>query len=174
VILGAAALLVGGVFILVSAGPASAVMDEGPCTASGTFVKDGKTVQASETGVVEVPIKDTVNWEGSLNGSTGDVAYKGEIQVDLPAPFPAVKIDDWSGTTDSTDNADHKDYDIPSWVPRNVELEVSGSHTQGSVTCKGHVKIKLAGGVFDSVAAPVSVVATVFAALALAFAARPS
>jgi hypothetical protein len=39
-----------------------------------------------------------------------------------------------------------KDYDIPGWVPKNVELSVVGEHVSTSTTCKGHVKIKIKGG----------------------------
>jgi hypothetical protein len=171
VILAGATLLLGGVFFVGGASPAAAEIS-GPCKGSGTFTKIG-TVDGNTSETVEVPIKDSVDWQGSIEAPAGEQPYSGKIEVELPPPFPAVKIDDWSGTTDSSGNNGTKKYDIPSWVPRNVELEVSGNHTQGSVSCSGSVKIKLEGGVFDSVAAPVSVVATVFAALGMAFAARP-
>lgn len=166
-----ATLLLGSAFILMSAGPAGAVIDEGPCSGSGTF-KDGTTVPATESGVVEIPEKDTVSWEGSLGATTGDVPYKGKIEVSLPPPFPALKIDDWTGTTDSTGNQGTKKYDIPGYVPKGVELEVLGEHSQGSVTCKGHVTIKLSGSTFGPVTI-VSLIGTVATGGLLVLAGRP-
>jgi hypothetical protein len=172
VILAGAALLLGGAFVLVSAGPAGAVIDQGPCNGSGQFVNEGLNVRASESGVVEVPEKDTVNWEGALGASTDEVPYSGKIEVELPPPFAALSIDDWSGTTDSVQNNGTKKYDIPSFVPKGVELDVVGEHTQGSIKCKGHVTIKLAGSTFGPVSI-VSLVGTAATGVGLVLAGRP-
>ncbi|MEY2453650.1 MAG: hypothetical protein QOD92_3224 [Acidimicrobiaceae bacterium] len=147
VLLGFAAMSLAGVFLLFDAAPAGAVMDQGNCTGSGTFEKGGFTVTQAEAGVIEVPEKDSVSWKGDLpSAPSAPEAYNGKIEVEMPAPFPALKIDDWSGTSDSQGNSGVKDYDIPGWVPKNVELSVVGEHVSTSTTCKGHVKIKIKGG----------------------------
>jgi hypothetical protein len=160
VLLGFAALSLAGLFVFVDAAPSGAVMDKGTCTGSGTFKKGGFTVTQAETGVVEVPAKDEVTWQGALPSKpAAPEAYRGHIQIDMPLPFPPIDIDSWSGTSDSQGNDGVKKYDIPSWVPRNVELNVVGEHIV-STTCKGHVKIKLKGSLLDSPVGPGSLVLT--------------
>jgi len=164
VLLGVSAVAVGGIFLVVGASPASAKIN-GPCEGSGQFDKGGFTVSAAETGVVTVPEKDTVNWEGSITPTdAGEQPYAGEITIELPPPFPAVKVDDWDGTTDATGNSDSKDYDIPSFVPRGVEFDVKGFHNQGSAHCDGSVTVKIDG----SNVGPISVASLALSAVALA------
>ena len=172
VVLGFAALSLAGLFVFVDAAPAGAVMDQGTCTGSGTFKKGGFTVTQAETRVVEVPAKDEVTWQGALPWKpAAPEAYSGKIEVALPPPFAPLQIDSWSGTSDSQGNNGVKKYDIPSFVPKNVELEVRGQHI-GSTTCKGHVKIKIKG----SSVGPVSIASLVGTALTgtgLVLAGRP-
>ena len=143
----------------------------GPCDGSGTLQKLGKTVEAAESGVVEIEYKDTVAWEGSITGASGEQSYSGNIEVDLPAPFGSLSIDSWKGTTDSTANSGTKDYDIPGWVPANVEFRVKGIHTQGSATCAGSVKLKLKGSALNAFSAG-SLIGTVLTGIGLVFAGR--
>jgi hypothetical protein len=172
VVLGFAALSLAGLFVFTDAAPSGAVMDQGTCTGSGTFKNGGFTVTQAETRVVEVPAKDEVSWQGALPSKpAAPVAYSGSIAIDLPAPFAPLSIDSWSGTSDSQGNDGVKKYDIPSWVPRNVELNVVGEHT-GSTTCKGHVKIKIKG----SAAGPFSIaslIATALTGVGLVLSGRP-
>jgi len=120
---------------------------DGGCTGSGQFQKGNFTVTAAEEGVVNVPLTDDVTWEGALPAApAGETPYSGKIEVELPPPFAPLKIDDWSGTSDSPGNTGVKHYDLPSAVPRGVEFEVTGSHTQGAVSCSGFVKVKVDGG----------------------------
>src|SRR3954462_2332766 len=106
VVLGCAALALAGLFMCVGVTPAAAAPShvDGGCTGSGTFEKGKFTATAAEEGVVTIPEEDKVAWQGALPGPTGDVAYSGEIKVELPPPFGSLKIDSWSGTSDSTGN----------------------------------------------------------------------
>ena len=171
-----AAIVVGLGFI--AAAPAAATID-GPCSGSGEFetgTKDGGpfTVNAEDVApgeVIEVPIKDTVHWRGEITGVSGEREYAGFVEVDLPWPFGAATVDTWGGTTEDTGNSGDKKYDLPSAVPRGVEFEVSGQHSEdGSVVCSGTVKVKVEGGAFDSPMAPVGIAGTVVSGVGLALA----
>jgi hypothetical protein len=167
-----AAIVVGLGFV--GAAPAAAEID-GPCTGSGEFENGTKdagsfTVDGDTSDVVEVPLKDTVHWEGAIDAS-GERDYSGSIEVDLPWPLDAATIDTWDGTTDETGNSDEKSYDLPSAVPRGVEFEVTGHHSEdGEVVCSGTVKVKVEGGAFDSPIAPVGIAGTVISGVGLALA----
>ena len=118
-----------------------------------------------------MPIKDDVHWQGEITGVSGDRDYAGFIEVDLPWPLGAATIDTWSGTTDATSNEGDKSYDLPSAVPRGVEFEVSGQHSEdGTVVCSGTVKVKVEGGAFDSPLAPIGIGGTVISGVGLALA----
>jgi hypothetical protein len=173
VVLGLAAFSLAGLFLLTGAPSAAAAPGhvDGGCTGSGAFEKGGFTATAAEEGVVTIPEKDTVHWEGALPGDTGKVGYSGKIEVELPPPFGSLKIDSWSGTTDSTGNSGVKKYDIPAGVPRGVEFEVTGSHTQGPFNCSGFVKLKIDGSKFGP-ATIVSLLGTLGFGAGFAFAGR--
>jgi hypothetical protein len=149
VLLGFAALALAGMFLLMDASPSGAtVTPSDKCIGNGQFVKLGKTYHASDTGVDEVKRVDDVNWDGEIVVPAENVAYSGEIKVSLPPPFGEVTVDSWKGTSDSTKNSGKKHYDLPGFVPGNVEFEVSGFHTQNGVTCTGAVKVKIEGSGF--------------------------
>jgi len=146
VLLGLATVALAGGFLLLGAAPAAAHVDGG-CTGSGTFAKGKFTATAAEEGVVNVPLTDDVSWQGALPAPPpGDTGYSGKIEVELPPPFAPLKIDSWSGTSDSAANSGVKHYDLPSLVPRGVEFEVTGSHSQGTANCSGFVKVTVQGG----------------------------
>lgn len=168
------ALGIGLAFGLFPAMPSNAEprVISGPCTGEGTFKAGGFTKTAAEAGVVEIPRKDEVAWRGAIAVPATNSAYSGRIELETPAGLPAISIDSWSGTTDSVSNSGTKSYDIPSWVPANVEFKVKGSHTQGGVTCAGYVKLRIEG----SAAGPFSIASLVGTALTgagLVFAGRP-
>jgi hypothetical protein len=167
-----ATLSVAGMFLLIDAAPASAHVDGG-CTGSGDFEKGGFTGDAAEEGTINVPLADTVDWQGALPGALpGETPYSGKIEVELPPPFKPLKIDSWSGTSDSTGNSGEKKYDLPSAMPRGVEFEVKGSHTQGPFNCSGHVTVVVQGGKFGPVTIA-SLVGTALTGALFAFAGRP-
>ncbi|MEY2459717.1 MAG: hypothetical protein QOG30_1547 [Acidimicrobiaceae bacterium] len=149
ILLAFAALALGGMFVLMDAAPSGAtVTPSDKCIGTGHFVKSGHDYTANDAGVDEIPRVDDVQWAGEIVVPATESPYSGEIKVSLPPPFGDVKVDDWSGSTDSTKNSGDKHYDIPGFVPANVEFEVSGFHTQSGVTCTGAVKIKIAGSGF--------------------------
>ena len=170
IVLGIAVVCAGFLFFPSSAdaGPATV---SGPCDGSGTFVKGGFTKTAAETGVVEIPRTDDVQWKGAITGVSGEQAYAGHIDVELPWPFPSLKIDSWGGRTDSTGNSGTKHYDIPSGVPANVEFSVQGAHTQGTAKCSGSVKLKLSGSSWNTFSIG-SLIGTALTGLGLALAGR--
>jgi hypothetical protein len=127
---------------------------------------------AADAGVDVVPLEDDVHWAGAINVPKPESAYSGHIEVQLPFPLPSLRIDSWSGSSDSTGNSGDKHYKLPSSVPRGVEFEVTGAHSQGGVNCTGTVKVKVAGGAFDSPAAPASLIGTVVTGGVLALAGR--
>jgi hypothetical protein len=170
VLLGFAALSLAGLFVFIDASPASAVVSPG-CEGTGDFEKSGHHYTAADAGVDEVPLDDTVHWTGSIATANTPQAYSGSIEVQLPWPLPAMQIDSWKGTTDSTTNNGDKKYKLPSSVPRNVEFEVTGTHKQG-ITCTGHVTVKVVGSAFDSPAAPGALIGTVLTGGVLALAGR--
>jgi hypothetical protein len=146
VLFGFAALALAGMFVLIDAAPSGAtVSPSDKCIGTGKFVKLGKTYTAADSGVDEIQRVDDVQWAGEIVVAPDNVAYSGEIKVSLPPPFGKVKVDTWSGTTDSTKNSNVKHYDIPGFVPANVEFEVSGFHSQNGVNCTGAVKLKIEG-----------------------------
>jgi hypothetical protein len=171
-----AAILVGLGFS--GAAPAAAEID-GPCSGSGAFEKGTKadgpfTVTAEDVApgeVIEVPIKDTVHWQGSIDGVSGDREFSGFVEVDLPWPLGSATIDTWGGSTDKTGNEGDKSYNLPKAIPRGVEFEVTGEHSEdGTVVCSGTVKVKVEGGPFDSPLAPVGIGGTVVSGVGLAVA----
>ncbi|MEY2402556.1 MAG: hypothetical protein QOD38_107 [Acidimicrobiaceae bacterium] len=173
VLLSFAALSLMGLFVLVSPPAAAApTVVNGPCTGEGTFKDGGFTKTASETGVVEIPRKDDVAWQGAIAIPPTESAYSGKIELETPAGMPAISIDSWSGSSDSIANAGVKHYDIPSWVPANVEFKVKGTHTQGGITCSGFVKLKIKGSAVGPFSIA-SLVGTGLTGLGLLLAGRP-
>jgi hypothetical protein len=149
VLLGCAAMSLAGLFLFVDSAPASATVTPADnCIGTGDFVKSGHHYTAADAGVDKVPRVDDVNWVGEIKIPATESAYSGHIEVELPPPFGKVTIDTWQGSSDSVKNSGTKHYDIPGFVPANVEFEVSGAHTQGGITCSGSVKVKIEGSTF--------------------------
>ena len=161
----------------VFAGPAAADVTEPPgkciglasfaAGVDGPFSVSSKVLTSSD--VTTVPLSDTVSWEGSLVGVPAGTAREisGFVKVDMPWPIPDITIDDWGGTSTRVANQDVKDFSLPSFTPRGVELRVYGEHREaGAVFCSGSTKIKVDGGVFSSPFAPISI-ALMLASIAL-------
>lgn len=155
---------------LAVAQPASAQDATGPCTASAGL-SNGVTVNPydpSLEGIVyDIPISGTADYEGSVSGASPPRPISGKVAVSGPPGFGSITIDDrwvWSdedatGTSDSGQVS----WDLPSSLPRGVELEVSGEHSErGVVTCQGTILIALEGGFFDSPMGYVAVGGTLF------------
>jgi hypothetical protein len=168
---------VGGVatiLLLGAAGPAAASVDGG-CTGSASFpALGGRTYDAADTGVLIVPVEDTVTYLGTVPVPEGtERAHDGQIALDLPWPIPDPVIADWG--TDSTEAAEDSgsyDYEIPDVAPRGVELRLYGEHND-NVSCTGEVTVKIEGGVGDApAAAAIAVAGTVAAGIGFALAVR--
>lgn len=171
--LGLAAVTLAGTTLMVPATPAGATLT-GPCTGSGTFVNGLKkgggsfTVDANTTGVVTVPLKDTVRWQGSINEPEHDRLTDGYVRLDLPWPFGGVDIETWGKRKDGKDsfhvaNQGIETYDLPSAIPRGVAMKVTGQHIDDAGTCSWDVTIQVEGSATDSVAVYPALAATVLA-----------
>jgi hypothetical protein len=172
-----ASILVGlGLGGIAGATPADAEID-GPCSGSAEFNKGGFTVDANELApgeVVEVPVADTVHWQGAIDGVSGERDIDGSVSVDLPWPLGEATIDSWDGSTTETGNQGVKTYDLPSLIPRGVEFEVKGQHSEdGTVVCTGTVTVKVEGSAFDSPLTPVALAGTAISGVGLVLAGRP-
>ena len=142
-----AGVLFGSTLFVGSLQTASAELS-GDCQASGDWQFSGLSVDASETGVVTIPRKDTVDWQGSVGGPPG--AYAGSIWLELPPPFGKVEIDSWDGNSTNSENSGSKEYNIPKLVPAGVEIKVAGEHKDDNGLCSGSVRLQIKGGSFDS------------------------
>lgn len=163
------------VLVLGLADPAGAELD-GPCTGRGTFASDREVVDAATTEKVVVAPEDTVSYEGTITATEGEErSHRGRIDLELPPPLPPVEIADWgSDSTTEVSDAGTYDYDLPSFVPRGVELELTGEHDDTAGTCTGSVTVEIDGGPFDAPVAPIiSIIGTLAAAGGVAVAARP-
>ncbi|RLE15995.1 MAG: hypothetical protein DRJ28_02650 [Actinobacteria bacterium] len=128
------------------ASPAGAEVFQGGCTGSAEF-SDGTTVTESTplSEVVIVPEEDTVVYQGSINLPPPDdeVPFAGGVDVRLPR-FNWTVVP-WSGETVEVSDAGTYTYDVPGFVPRGVQLEVSAAHTQQGQDCAVAVTMKLDG-----------------------------
>lgn len=171
VVFGFAVVAATVLFVPGSAQAAPATLN-GPCEGSGVLQSSGKEVKATEGGVVVVETSDTVAWKGSITVTgSGEQAYSGNIEVDLPPPFGSLSIDSWRGKTDSTANSGTKKYDLPGGIPTNVEFRVHGIHVQGATTCSGAVRLKIKGGALNAYSAG-SVIGTALTGFGLLVAGR--
>jgi len=126
--------------------PANAEVFQGGCTGSAVF-SDGTTVTESTplSEVVVVPEEDSVVYQGSINLPPPDeeVPFSGAVSVRLPRFNWAVVS--WEDTTEEVSAGGTYSYEVPGFVPRGVQLEVSASHTQQGQTCDVAVTMKLDG-----------------------------
>jgi len=147
----AALVAVGGLWL---AAPANASID-GPCKGSAVVTPDGggATVAidpASSDGPYTVPLAGTAAYDGSISGvPAGKQSYSGEVVLELPPGLPDVPVADWSGTSDQTAKKGDYHYDVPSFVPKGIELPVAARHTQGGVHCSAHVTVQFDGSVLN-------------------------
>lgn len=168
--------LAGAVFglMLVGSSPRAVAGIEGTngCQATGSWRAAGLVVDAATaSGVIEIPRKDTVDWQGSVVAPPG--AYRGSVWVELPPPFGHVEVDSWSGDSQTTSNSGAHEYDLPSLVPAGVEFTVGGEHADENGTCSGSVTVQVKGGAFDSPLTAVSVVGTAASGVGLVAMLRP-
>jgi len=168
--LGAVAI---GFLVAGSASPANAdVPGDSGCQGSAQWMKDGLLVVAeTDGGVYTIPRSDTVSWEGSVAGPPGE--YSGSVSIDMPPGFPDIKVDDWSGDSETTSNSGQQEYDLPFVVPAGVEFKVIGQHEDDNGGCSGTITFEIEGGVFDSPITLASLGGTALTAILSAFALKP-
>lgn len=182
--LGVGAAVAIGALALVG-GPAGAdvVTPPGACTASATWttgLEEGgpftvDTANLQPTDVITVPRRDTVTYTATANGvAPGERQVSGRVSVRLPWPLPEITIDSWDGTATEATASGQKTYDLPSFTPRNVELEIRGVHRENGVEfCSGTVKAKLEGRPLDSPITYGAIAGTALTGIGLLAAGRP-
>lgn len=134
------------------AAPAGAEVIEGDCTGFAEFSNGTRVTESTPLSVTnEVPVEDTVVYEGSTNLSppAEPESFSGNVSVRLPLGGSWV-VADWpdnpDATTEETSAAGEYSYEVPSWVPKGTGgLEVTATHTQRNQTCTVAVVMTIAG-----------------------------
>ena len=73
------------------------------------------------------------------------------MALKLPPPFGAISIADWSGGATEVERSGTYAYDLPSFVPSGVRLDLVASHDEaGKRHCSASVGLIIPGGPFDS------------------------
>jgi len=160
--------------MLVGSSPRVSASIEGTngCRATATWRGAGLTVDAATaTGVIVIPRKDTVDWQGSVAAAPG--AYAGSVWVELPPPFGHVEVDSWHGNSQTTANAGAHEYSLPKTVPAGVEFTVGGEHSDQNGSCSGSLTVEVDGSAFDSPLTAVSLVGTAASGAGLTALLRP-
>lgn len=138
----------------------------GGCAASANIAGYGTVDPAVSGGVYTVPKSGSATYTGSVPVQGQDRTTSGKVQVELPLGLPAISIKSWGGdNTDGNSDSGTVTWDIPSWLPGNVELTVSGFHQDEGVRCEGRIKVKLDGGGF---AGPIGIAAVALTIVSLA------
>lgn len=155
----AAAVVCGGT-VAWGAGTAGAdvVRPEGSCRGAGEWLGSGQqedSVEHERSDVIEVPAKDTVRWSGALgDNQLGDEVPRrdidGSVELQLPAPFGWVTIDDWDGSSVRAANEGEHSYNLPK-VLVGIEMTLRGHHNENGVLfCEGRVKVKVEGSALSN------------------------
>lgn len=147
----------------------------GGCTATGNIAGYGVVDPASSGGVYTVPKSGSASYSGSVPVQGEDRPNNGEVGVELPLGLPRLNIKSWSDEdSDRTADSGTVTWDIPSIIPGNIEMTVSGFHQDVGVRCEGSIVVKLDGG---GIASPLGLGALAMTALAvvgLVWAATPT
>ncbi len=118
----------------------------GGCTASATIAGFGGVDPAVSGGVYTVPKSGEAKYSGSVPAQGDDRTTNGNVKINLPLGLPGITVKSWSSDkTDGNSDTGTVRWDIPSIVPGNVEMTVSGFHQDEGVRCAGRIKIKLDG-----------------------------
>lgn len=117
----------------------------GGCSAQATY--DLGTFEPSVSGgVYTVPKSGSASYTASVPVEGDDRTTSGKVEVALPLGLPSITVKSWGGdSTDGNSDSGSVSWDIPSIVPGNVELNVSGYHQDEGVRCEGRIKVKLEG-----------------------------
>ncbi len=132
----------------------------GGCTASATY-ELGTFDPAESGGVYTVPKSGSASYTASVPVTGDDRTTSGKVEVALPLGLPSITVKSWkSDNTDGSSDSGSVSWDIPSIVPGNVELNVSGYHQDEGARCEGRIKVKLEGSGIGSPVGLASVVLT--------------
>lgn len=125
--------------------PAHAAL-EGKCTASGTLIKDGRTVNPKTTNEIDdVPLQDDIKWSGSVTPSRTPRPISGYVKIDLPAPIPDIDAGSWSRPKAVlVDNKGTYHWNLPS-VAAGLKVRVYGTHNDVGTSCPGFVVVGIKG-----------------------------
>ena len=147
----------------------------GGCTASATYER-GTFDPAVSGGVYTIPKSGTAKYSGSVPVDGKDRTTSGKVQIALPLGLPSITVKSWSSdNTDDNSDSGSVTWDIPSLVPGNIEMNVSGYHQDEGVRCEGRIKVKLEGGGLTSALGlgSLGLTAVTFAGLVWAAAPKP-
>lgn len=147
----------------------------GGCTANANIPGYGAVDPAASGGVYTVPKSGSASYTGSVPAQGEDRETSGKVGVELPLGLPSITIKSWGGDdTDATSDSGTVTWDIPSIVPGNIEMTVSGFHQDVGVRCEGTVVVKLDGGGLGSPLGLGALAGTVLALAGLVWAATPT
>jgi hypothetical protein len=149
----------------------------GQCTASAT-IAGGFTIDPyASSGVYVVPLTGSANYSGSVAVAEGPRPASGKVEIETPPGIPSISLDDqwtWGPEVTGIAKTGTVTWELSDWLPRDVELTVSGVHNEnGAIFCTGSVKISFDGSPWDSPITPLSVGGTALALGGLAWTARP-
>lgn len=146
--------LVVGIGLVAGATPAGASLSDA-CEGTATLSDEGETfsVNAKFPGTQKIPRKAAVAYQGSIDLSPGqEYTYSGAAK--LKVFFTEIKLStwEWSGDTEkvATDGTTSYDLDLPAGLLGGVKGTVTGSHTQGGITCTGNVPIQIGGSAVNA------------------------
>jgi hypothetical protein len=135
---------------------ADAVDPAGKCAGSAMWLTGGfseSTGALDREDVIEIPRKDQVRWSGQVVGprAGAERSVAGRVNVLLPPPFGGIAIGRWGPTGTEVEKSGTYNYDLPSYVPADVEFDLWASHDEGGQRfCTGAVGLVIEGGPFDS------------------------
>ena len=155
--LAAAALATVSVLAVAPQPAAADIVDPaGSCTGTAAWSTGGFTENSGELvrdDVVVVPRKDQVQWTGTVVGPTAGAERQvsGRVYVALFPPLSGITVGTWGPTGTEVEKAGTYSYDLPSYVPAEVEFDLWASHSEGGQRhCTGAVGLVIEGGPFDS------------------------
>ena len=172
-VLASTVLVVGGLSTIhaqTSASDNSRAPDfSGPCEVSATLDSGGAVNPKTSGGVYTVNHKGSASYMGSIAQPTVPRAHSGSVKVSTPPFIPSINLKSPWGEDDAVTTSDSGtvSWDIPSWVPGGIEVTVSGSHSDGTLVCKGSVVVKLDGSITSGALGIGSIILTALAGLAM-------
>jgi hypothetical protein len=146
----------------------------GGCTATATIAGYGAIDPSASGGVYTVPKSGEAAYSGSVPVQGEDRTNNGNVKILLPLGLPGITVKSWSSDkADGNSDSGTVRWDIPSIVPGNVEMTVSGFHQDEGVRCAGRIKIKLDGAGLASPVGVASIVLTIASLAGLIWASTP-